>query len=450
MPAASRVGIISLGCAKNLVDTEVMLGYLDRAGFTFVREPREADIIVINTCGFIEAAREESIQAILEIAELKKSGRLKRIVVAGCMAQRYSDELSRELPEVDAFLGLDELHAIVERSSSGRSAVPQAHAAARRPATYLYDHATPRLLATNPWSAYIKIAEGCDHRCSFCAIPAFRGVFRSRRPESILAEARSLAARGVREIILIAQDSSRYGVDLKLSDGLADLLEKLDAVEELRWIRVHYLHPDTVTERLMRSMARLSKVVKYVDLPLQHGARSVLRRMRRGGSLESHLRLLERFRLAIPDVAVRSTFIAGFPGETEEEFATLLELIRQARFDHMGLFAYSHEEQTEAGNLQDDIPGEVKQERLQRAMECQQEIAFRKNLELLGRRVEVLVEGAHPDSDDLLVGRMSTQSPDVDGQVIINDGHAGPGRFVPVELTDTAGYDLVGRILDQA
>ncbi len=442
--AGPRVGVISLGCAKNLVDTEVMLGYLDRAGFRFVSRPSEADVVVINTCGFIEAAREESIRAILEIAELKKRGRPKRIVVAGCMAQRYRDEMSRELPEVDAFLGLDELDRIVERSSAGRAAILPSG-----PASYLYDHDTPRLLATNPWTAYIKIAEGCDHGCSFCAIPAIRGRYRSRRPESILAEAESLAAGGVREIILIAQDSSMYGSDLELRDGLATLLDELAAIEELRWIRLHYLYPHTVTDGLIRSMARLPTVVKYVDIPLQHAARSVLKRMRRGGSFESNIDLVERFRGEIPGAALRSTFIVGFPGETEEEFATLLEFIGQARFDHLGLFAYSHEEQTAAHALRDDIPEDVKQERLQRAMDRQREIAFAKNRALLGSRVEVLVEGAHPDSDDLLAGRMSTQSPEVDGQVIINDGRAVPGSFVQVELTDAAGYDLVGRILER-
>jgi ribosomal protein S12 methylthiotransferase len=391
--AGPRVGVISLGCAKNLVD--------------------------------------------------KKTGRPTRIVVAGCMAQRYREEMSREIPEVDAFLGLDELDTIVERSGSSPAA-----AAPAQPASYLYDHDTPRLLATNPWTAYIKIAEGCDHSCSFCAIPAIRGKFRSRRPESILAEAESLAGGGVREIILIAQDSSQYGGDLKSRDGLATLLEGLNGIEGLRWIRLHYLYPHTVTEKLMRSMGRLPKVVKYVDIPLQHAARSVLKRMRRGGSFESNISLLERFRREIPGVALRSTFIVGFPGETEEEFATLLEFIGQARFDHMGLFAYSHEEQTEAHALRDDVPEDVKQERLERAMEHQREIAFAKSRSLLGSRVEVLVEGAHPDSDDLLVGRMSTQSPDVDGQVIINDGCAEPGSFAQVELTDTAGYDLVGRILE--
>jgi ribosomal protein S12 methylthiotransferase len=466
---ALRVGIISLGCAKNLVDTEVMLGHLDRAGCRFVRDPREADVIVVNTCGFIDAAREESIQTILETAEMKNTGRLRRLVVAGCMVQRYADELRESLPEVDAFLGLDELERIVERvgpsSVAGRDApaselpllpstsVPKPSGpavAAWSRASYLYDHSTPRRLATPCWTAYVKIAEGCDHTCSFCAIPSFRGSFRSRRPESVLAEAHALARGGVREVNLIAQDSSHYGRDLGLGDGLAGLLEALNGVEELRWIRLHYLYPNTVTDRLIETMARLPRVVPYVDLPLQHADPAVLRRMRRGGTSEDHLALLERFRRAMPQAVLRSTFIVGFPGETDGEFRRLLEFVERARFDHLGVFTYSHEERTTAFRLADDVPDAVKDQRRERLMLCQQRIAFARNEALLGRRVEVLVEGAHPETEHLLVGRMPGQAPDVDGQVILNEGVARPGEFVWVELTETAGYDVVGRIVATA
>jgi ribosomal protein S12 methylthiotransferase len=449
---ASRIGIISLGCAKNLVDTEVMLGHLDRAGHHFVSDPAEADTILVNTCSFIAAAREESIRTILETAELKKTGRLKRLVVAGCMVQRYAEELRRELPEVDAFIGLDELHKVVEAtgapSSAGGESVEQP--ADWNASRYLYDETTPRRLATPEWTAYLKIAEGCDHTCAFCAIPSFRGRFRSRDPEDVVAEARRLAAGGVREINLIAQDSSQYGKDRGGGEGLPELLVALDAVPALRWIRVHYLYPNSITDRLIETMARTPRVVKYVDLPLQHADAATLSRMRRGGSAESHLKLLGRIRRAMPEVTLRSTFIAGFPGETDREFENLVEFVGNARLRHLGVFTYSHEDGTHAADLADDVPEEVKRERHDRLMACQQEIVLEENASWIGREVEVLVEGAHAETDHLLVGRMSAQAPDVDGQILINDGGASPGEFVRVELTEVAGYDLVGRIVGPA
>ena len=470
-----RVGFISLGCSKNLVDTEVMLGHLDRAGCEFVQDPADADVIVINTCAFIEPAREESIRTILEAAEFKKTGKLQRLVVAGCMVQRYREELQQNLPEIDAFVGLDQLDQIV--ATSGAAApLPEAAPSPARPAselpvlprrstphpvspatvaawsaaTYLYDDTTPRRTATPAWTAYVKIAEGCDHTCAFCAIPSFRGAFRSRDPESILREVELLTRQGVREINLIAQDSSHYGRDAGRPNGLAGLLELLDGVDDLRWIRVHYLYPNTITDRLVETMAGLPKVVDYVDLPLQHADSEVLRRMRRGGSSDSHMRLLDKFRRAMPDGALRSTFIVGFPGESEAEFERLLQFVEQARFDHLGVFAYSHEEGTRAFGLPDDVPETVKIERRERLMACQQRLVFKRNAAAVGRRVVVLVEGAHADTEHLLVGRTGGQAPEVDGQVLLNDGFARPGEFVEVELTDTAGYDLVGRIVGAA
>lgn len=473
-----RVGVISLGCAKNLVDTEVMLGHLDRAGLELTPDAARADVILVNTCAFIEASREESIQAILEAAELKRGRPAARLVVAGCMVQRYREELAAELPEVDAFIGLDELDRVVEAvggpavavrpapgATSPRSDLPLVARRAAPPpparpagsaaippvaARFLYDDRTPRLRATPPAWAYVKIAEGCDHTCAFCAIPGFRGAFRSRRPESVEAEARALAADGVREINLIAQDSSHYGRDLGLRDGLAALLCRLDGVPELAWIRLHYLYPNTITPALVAAMAELERVVEYVDLPLQHAHPAVLGRMRRGGSGEGHLRLLQRFRDAMPGVTLRSTFIVGFPGETEAEFAELLEFVEAARFDHLGAFTYSHEDGTPARALADDVPEAVKRERLGRLMELQQPIAFERNRRLVGRVVDTLVEGVHPETEHLLAGRMRSQAPDVDGQVLINDGVARPGEIVRVELTDVAGYDLVGGVVRPA
>lgn len=466
-----RIGVISLGCAKNLVDTEVMLGHLDRAGCAFVTDPQQADLILVNTCGFIEPAREESIRTILEAAELKKTGRLKRLVVAGCMVQRHEAELRAQLPEVDAFVGLDELERIV--ASCGLAPAPPAPPSPRRggdalpllpatpaahrpapaavaawsPATYLYDDETPRLISTPRWSAFVKIAEGCDHSCAFCSIPTFRGAFRSRSAESIRRETESLAASGVREINLIAQDSSHYGRDRDRPEALADLLQALNEVRDLRWIRVHYLYPNTVTERLIETMARLPRVVSYVDLPLQHAAESTLRRMRRGGSAGRHLELLERFRRAMPDVALRTTFLVGFPGETDKEFRDLLDFLLEARFDHVGVFAYSHEEGTPAFGGEDDVPAAIKAERRERVLQAQQSVVQANNRGRLGRTEEVLVEGAHAETEHLLVGRTRGQAPEVDSQVLINDGVAAPGEFVRVEFTDTAGYDLVGRIV---
>ncbi len=464
-PKVTKVGVISLGCAKNLVDSEVMLGHLGRAGCCFVQDPADADVILINTCGFIEAAREESIEAILEAAELKKSGRLKRLVVAGCMVQRYADELKNNLPEVDAFIGLDQLDQVVESTGiEAREALPASDlpllkpgaraagptaTAAWGPSTYLYNEHTPRSLATPAWTAYLKIAEGCDHTCAFCAIPSFRGSFRSRDLDSLRAEAHALSQRGVREVSLIAQDSSHYGRDIGLTEGLASLLTGLNEIEALRWIRLHYLYPNTITQKLIDTMAALPNVVDYVDLPLQHAHPDVLKRMRRGGSGETHRKLLDRFRAAMPDGALRSTFIVGFPGETDDEFEALLDFVREVRFDHLGVFTYSHEESTPAHVVADDVPEEVKEERRERLMQMQREIAAEANQRRLGRTVEVLVEGAHPETEHLLVGRTRGQALDVDGQVLINDGQAAAGSFVRVELTEVAGYDLVGRIVGE-
>jgi ribosomal protein S12 methylthiotransferase len=463
-PKTTKVGVISLGCAKNLVDSEVMLGHLGRAGCSFVQDPAEADVILVNTCGFIEAAREESVETILEAADLKKSGRLKRLVVAGCMVQRYAEELKSNLPEVDAFIGLDQLDQVVGSTgieardtvpisdlpllSPGTRAAGPTATAAWGPSTYLYDENTPRSLATPAWTAYLKIAEGCDHTCAFCAIPSFRGSFRSRDLDSLRAEAEALSLRGVREVSLIAQDSSHYGRDIGLTEGLAALLTSLNDVEALRWIRLHYLYPNTITQKLIDTMAALPGVVDYVDLPLQHAHPAMLKRMRRGGSGEAHKKLLDRFRTAMPEGALRSTFIVGFPGETDEEFDALLNFVSEVRFDHLGVFTYSHEESTPAHTAVDDVPAELKEERRERLMELQRGIATEANEGRIGRTVEVLVEGAHPETEHLLVGRTRGQALDVDGQVLINDGRAEPGSFVQVELGEVAGYDLVGRIVD--
>jgi ribosomal protein S12 methylthiotransferase len=443
----TRVSLISLGCAKNLVDAEVMLGRLDAAGCELVADPDAADVVVVNTCAFIESAREESVQAILEAAERKRTGRARKVVVAGCLVQRYGDELRRELPEIDAFVDLDQVPRIAEISGLAPTPLASDLPLVPRRATWLYDDTDPRVRATPPWTAYVKIAEGCDHTCAFCAIPTFRGSFRSRDPESLVREATALARAGVREINLVAQDSSHYGRDLGRTIGLAELLERLDAVPDLRWIRVHYLYPNTLTDRVLEAMARLPRVVPYVDLPLQHAHGDTLARMRRGGSAESHLRLLDRVRSAMPEASLRTTLLVGFPGETETEFETLLAFLDEARFDHVGVFSYSHEEHTPGERLADDVPPAVKEERRTLVLAHQQPIAFARNGDRVGTRAEVLVEGVHAETEHLLVGRTRGQAREVDGQVLLNDGYAEAGSFVQVEITDAAGYDLVGAIL---
>jgi ribosomal protein S12 methylthiotransferase len=458
------VGFVSLGCPKNLVDSEVMMGAVRREGFRLTARPEEADVIVVNTCGFIEPAREESIDTILEMARHKRAGSCKRLVVAGCMVQRYPAELKESLPEVDAFIGLDQLDRIieavrpgVERESWRSGPVPatgrgtgHSRGAEARPvggrATYLYDSATPRLLTGPEWSAYLKISEGCDNPCTFCAIPSFRGGYRSRPLDDIRDEAERLAASGVRELNLIAQDSTAYGRDIGLPDGPARLLRSLNEVTSLRWIRLFYLYPNRVTDTLLEAMADCERVVEYVDFPLQSASRTVLQRMRRGGSRSELAALIKRMRRAVPGLAIRTTFITGFPGETDEEFRETLSFLRETEFNHVGVFTYSHEEGTAAFEMEDDVPAEVKEERRQQLLTAQEGVSLGHNRRLIGSTVEALCEGVCPETDLLLAGRLASQAPGIDGTVLINDGIAAPGEFVRVTITEAHPYDLVGAI----
>jgi ribosomal protein S12 methylthiotransferase len=438
------VGIVSLGCPKNLVDGEVMLGWLQGAGYRLVADAREADVIVVNTCAFIDRAKRESVDAILEMAREKEAGRARRLVVTGCLTQRYDADLRREIPEIDATLGTGQIEDVVRavggQSTSLREAPPGLP-------TWVYDHNAPRVLSTPPWLAYVKISEGCDYTCSFCIIPTLRGRHRSRNVEDIVAEVRALAARGVREVVLVSQDSTRYGLDHGLRDGLAYLLRRLGRVDGIRWIRVMYAYPATLTDPILDAIASEDRVVKYVDIPLQHASEPVLRRMRRPTGRGNLLGMVERIRERVPGVAIRSSFIVGFPGETEGDFARLREFVKAAQFDHVGVFAYSHEEGTSAHDLEDRIPTRVKGVRQRELMALQRSLSLRQNRGRVGERVEVLVEGVHPDSDLLLRGRLATQAPEIDGQVIINDGTAAPGSFVPCEISEAHPYDLVARIL---
>jgi ribosomal protein S12 methylthiotransferase len=441
--APPRVGMVSLGCPKNLVDGEVMLGRLQGAGYGLVADPKEADVIVVNTCAFIESAKQESVDAILEMAREKETGRAKRLVVTGCLTQRYDADLRREIPEIDATLGTGQVASIVEAVGGAATSLAQAEPGLP---TWVYDHQQPRVLSTPPWLAYVKISEGCDYTCSFCIIPTLRGRHRSRTVEDIVAEAKTLAARGVREIVLVAQDSTRYGLDHGVRDGLAYLLRRLGRIDGLRWIRVMYAYPATLTDPILDAMASEEKVVKYVDIPLQHASESVLRRMKRPTGRGNLLGMIERIRERVPGVAIRTSFIVGFPGETEADFETLLRFVEDARFDNVGVFTYSDEENTTSFDLPDRVPARTKETRRRKLMSLQKRISARKNKARVGERLTVLVEGAHPDSDLLLRGRTASQAPEIDGQVIVNDGTADPGTFVTCEVTEAHPYDLVARI----
>ena len=440
----ARVGMVSLGCPKNLVDGEVMLGRLQGAGYRLVADPKQADVIVVNTCAFIETAKQESVDAILEMAREKETGRAKRLVVTGCLTQRYDADLRREIPEIDATLGTGQVEGIVD--AVGGEATSLAAAAPGLP-TWVYDHEQPRVLSTPPWLAYVKISEGCDYTCSFCIIPTLRGRHRSRNVEDVVAEAKALAARGVKEVVLVAQDSTRYGLDHGVRDGLAYLLRRLGRVDGLRWIRVMYAYPATLSDPILDAMASEEKVVKYVDIPLQHASEPVLRRMKRPTGRGNLLGMIERIRERVPGVAIRTSFIVGFPGETEKDFETLLRFVEAAKFDNVGVFTYSDEENTASYDLPNRVPARVKQARRRKLMSLQKKISARKNRARVGERLTVLVEGTHADSDLLLTGRSAGQAPEIDGQVILNDGTAEPGSFVTAEVTEAHPYDLVARIV---
>jgi len=440
---APTVGLVSLGCPKNLVDSEVMLGALRRRGYEVAADAEQADVIVVNTCAFIDRAKQESVDTILEMARHKETGRARRLVVTGCLAQRYDEELRREIPEIDATLGTGQVADIVravEGETTGTDAAPG-------PPEWIYDHTSPRLLATPPYMAYVKISEGCDYTCSFCIIPTLRGRHRSRGIEDIVSEARSLAERGVKEIILVAQDSTRYGLDIGIRSGLAPLLRRLGAVDGIRWIRIMYAYPATLNEEILDAIASEDKVVKYVDIPLQHASEPILKRMKRPTGAANTQGLVERIRRQVPGVAVRTSFIVGFPGETEADFEELLAFVNAGEFDNVGVFTYSDEDGTAAFDLPGRVPPRIKESRRRRLMAAQKRVSARRNHARLGERMEVLVEGVHPETALLLRGRSSQQAPEIDGAVLINDGTAAPGEFVTCEITDAHPYDLVGRIV---
>jgi ribosomal protein S12 methylthiotransferase len=443
-----KIGFVSLGCPKNLVDTEVMMGTLAARGHELTADAGEADAIVVNTCSFIDPAKQESVDTILEMAEFKKSGRAKKLIVAGCLVERFRGDIRKAIPEVDAVVGTNE----IERIADVCEGIEEGDGGA---APYLYHELTPRVLATPRHYAYIKINEGCDHPCTFCVIPQFRGRFRSRSPESVVAEARALIAQGVREINLIGQDTTAYGEDLGLKDGLASLLEKLAQIEapQGKWIRFLYCYPNRITGKLLETLAGHGSLVKYIDMPLQHASARILKRMKRGASGEIFLRLLEKIRKEVPGVAIRTSMIVGFPGETEQDFEELCQFIEAAEFDRLGVFGYSDEETSESFRLDGKVDRRTIYNRKRRLMAVQRKISRRRNRALVGRELPVLIEGPSPESGLVWQARLETQAPDIDGVCYVGD--PGPqvpraGQFRRMRVTKAHDYDLVGDLTDEA
>jgi ribosomal protein S12 methylthiotransferase len=471
-----KVGFVSLGCPKNLVDSEVMMGMLAHAGADLIPRAEDADVIVVNTCSFIASAQQESVNTILEMAQHKTDGRARKLIVAGCLVERFRDDIQKNIPEVDAVVGTGELGKILAaagvqptpanpspfriltsrpegdaREAQGRFSRDSWEGAIADLPNYLYDEATPRILATPKYTAYIKIAEGCDHPCGFCIIPQLRGKFRSRRFESVVAEAERLARSGVREVTLIGQDTTCYGEDFGLKDGLALLLEKLAGIDDLRWIRFLYAYPNKITGRLLETIATHEKVCAYIDVPLQHASSSVLKRMKRGGGANVFLRSIEKMRRTIPDVTLRTSFIVGFPGETEGEFEELCEFVRQAEFDWMGAFGYSDQEGAQAFALDQKISAKEIEQRRKHLMQIQRRISKKRKKTLIGKEFDLLLQGTSEESDLLLEGRTVMHAPEIDGKVFVNDVPEGlrplPGEFYRCRITETHDYDLVAEIV---
>jgi ribosomal protein S12 methylthiotransferase len=478
-----KVGFVSLGCPKNLVDSEVMMGLVSRAGAELTPRAEDADVIVVNTCSFIESAQQESVNTILEMASHKSAGKAKKLVVAGCLVERFRDRIRKDIPEVDAVVGTGELEDILSAAGLTPASVPEkqpgnspfvilprraegeARAAQGRFSreswdgavgdlpNYLYDEATPRVLATPAHRAYIKIAEGCDHPCTFCIIPQLRGQFRSRRFESVVAEAERLARAGVREITLIGQDTTCYGEDFGLKDGLALLLKKLAGIAELRWVRFLYAYPNKITGKLLETIAGNEKICSYMDVPLQHASAPVLKRMKRGGGADVFLRSIGKMRKTVPDLTLRTSFIVGFPGESENEFGELCDFVREAQFDWMGAFAYSDQEGAAAFALEKKLsPGEIEGRR-KHLMSIQRQISRKRKKQLVGRDFDLLLEGDSEETELLLEGRTAMHAPEIDGKVFVNDfpEELSPksGEFYRCQITEAHHYDLVARIVPQ-
>jgi ribosomal protein S12 methylthiotransferase len=472
-----KVGFVSLGCPKNLVDSEVMMGLLARAGAELTAHADEADVIVVNTCSFIDSAQQESVNTILEMAHHKTAGRAKRLVVAGCLVERFRNDIQKNIPEVDAVIGTGELEGVLQaagiqpkpsqgdspfvilagraegdaREAAGRFSRESWGGAISDLPNYLYDEETPRILATPKYSAYIKVAEGCDHPCTFCIIPQLRGKFRSRRFESVVAEAERLAQSGVREITLIGQDTTCYGEDFGLKDGLALLLEKLAQIEDLRWVRFLYAYPNKITGKLLETIAKYDKICSYIDVPLQHASPDVLKRMKRGAGSDIFLKSIEKMRATIPNVTLRSSFIVGFPGETEEDFDELCEFVKAAKFDWLGAFSYSDQDGAKAYALDEKLPVKDIERRRKKLMSIQKQISRKAKKALVGREFDILIEGPSEESDLLWEGRTAMHAPEIDAKVFIADfgdhENIQAGQFHRCEITEAHDYDLVARLV---
>ena len=450
-----KVGFVSLGCPKNLVDSEVMMGTLARAGYEITPRADEADVIVVNTCSFIAPAQQESVQSILEMAEYKKFGRAQRLIVAGCLVERYRNEIREQIPEVDAVIGTGEVEQILAACDGTLGSAASERLAPESP-TYLYHDLTPRVLATPRHTAYIKINEGCDHPCSFCVIPQLRGKFRSRRFESVVREATNLAASGAREINLIGQDTTYYGEDLGIRDGLPMLLARLAQIEGLTWIRFLYCYPNRITPKLLDTIAEHPRLAKYLDIPLQHASRSVLARMKRGSNADAFLKMLEKIRRAIPGVAVRTSFIVGFPGETEADFRELYDFVRAAELDWMGVFAYSDEDAAKSFSLEGKIDERTIASRREKLMSIQKKISTRKLRRRIGERVQVMLEGPSKETDLVWEARLEGMAPEIDGKVYVTEFEGvtdaaklpAPGTLATLQVTEAKDYDLIGRVVE--
>jgi ribosomal protein S12 methylthiotransferase len=449
------VHLLTLGCPKNLVDSELMLGVLANAGYEISTDPANAQVLIVNTCAFIEAAKKESIAAILEAAELKANAPGRRLVVAGCMAQRYGAQLAEELPEVDIFVGTGnflELPELLRRTETHSQHFDLTGVADGKPVPYvggahlLPHNSTPRIVTGNFFTSYLKVSEGCSHKCAFCIIPRIRGAHESRPVDDLVQEARRLAAGGVREINLIAQDLTAYGRDLMPRSSLAELLARLNEIEDLSWIRLLYCYPNFISDALLEAMANLSKVVKYIDMPLQHADDMILRAMRRERSADALRRLLDRIRMRLPQVALRTSFIVGFPGETEAAFCRLMGFVREQEFDRVGVFTYSREEGTAAYDLPGQVPDREKRRRRAQLMETQAEISLRHNRMLMGKDVQVLVEGQLAGRTARMRGRTPWQAPEIDGMVVLR-GAVEPGEFVCARVTQALTYDLLAEVV---
>lgn len=441
-----KVCLVSLGCPKNLVDAEWMLGSLKQAGFELSLEPKDSEVLVVNTCSFIEGSKSESIDKLLELAEYKKSGKCELLVSTGCLSQRYGDVLASEMPEVDVILGTGEFDRLPQilatrlSTSTTTKTSPELQVSTRQ---ILPDPDQPRILATPKHYAYVKLSEGCSHQCSFCIIPKIRGTLKSRPMDTLLQEVRSLVGQGVKEINFIAQDLNEYGRDLKDGTHLSALLKAVEEIPGEFWWRPLYMYPLLFNDELIATLAASKHWARYIDMPLQHINDRILQSMRRGSSGQYIRKLLTKLKTKIPDLTIRTTFIVGYPGESEAEFEELFEFVREFEFDRLGVFAYSQEENTHAATLGDQVPEDIKQKRLERLMELQQEISRRKQAQLVGRNCQVLVEGPSEENDWVLVGRLASQAPDIDGVTYLSETEATPGDFLPVVIESAADYDLV-------